>query len=187
MDMKILDEHKDMMYKVGDKVVLRSFNKTYKRYKEKYSGMTATITEIRVFRNQLDTDYRIDIDRDYCWYDEDIDHEATEKLNEPAIQTIVLMSGVRSGRGVSYYKMFNEYIANLESCEFKQIEPKRVIPNKGDQYFLVDICDENLYGIGTWLNDPTDFHILKLGLIKDTAQECVKVAKEMLKKLELEV
>lgn len=181
MDIKIVKEHKNMKYKVGDKVVLINFGKTYKRHKEKYSGMTATIAEIRIFRNQSDTDYRIDIDRDYCWYDEDIDHEATERLK---FKTIVL---AMSGRGQSHYcQLFNVH-TDLKNCTFKQVEPKRVIPNKGDQYLYVDLADENLYGVGTWLNDTTDFHMLKLGLIKDTAQECVRVAKEMLNKLELEV
>lgn len=179
--MELRDSHKDMKYKKGDRIVLKKLEENDMRFN--YSSKTTTITGIRIYNN-LTPDYDLDIDSSspWAWYDADIDHEATERLK---FKTIILTT---SGRGQSYYyHLFNEFYADLKNCTFKQVEPKQVIPNKGDQYFFVDICDENLYGIAYFNGDETDMHLVKLGLIKDTAQECVKVAKDMLKKLELEV
>ena len=82
-----------------------------------------------------------------------------------------------------------EYMFGKEVAVFdiEQRNKKQYIPEYNEKYFYVDICDENLYGISTWLRDETDMHMLKLGLIKQTPQECVKMAKEILKKLDLEV
>ena len=85
-------------------------------------------------------------------------------------------------------KIIIERDFELLDCSRKSfILNKQHIPSKNEQYFFADICDENLFGIATWLSDATDFHMLKLGLIKETPQECVKLAKAMLKKLEFEV
>lgn len=58
-------------------------------------------------------------------------------------------------------------------------------PNYLDQYFYVDLASENLFEVATWLNDATDWHMLKLGLICNSPKDCVLKAKVMLNKLGL--
>lgn len=67
-----------MIYKVGDKVVLKDGSKFYNT---DYSNQIATIIGIRKWE-RLPDDYNIDLDERWCVDDDMIDHEATAKLNE---------------------------------------------------------------------------------------------------------
>jgi len=81
----------------------------------------------------------------------------------------------------SYPKVIVEKYGELH------VEKKQYAPSNGECYFYTDLADSNLYSVTEWSNRQRDYHLLKLGLIKETPQECVKLAKEMLKKLDLEV
>ena len=82
-----------MKYKVGDKVVIK---KDTKFDKIDYSNQVATINRIRTWKT-LPYDYEVDLNCNWCVYDETIDHEATAKLNEPTPKSLL-----KSGDKVTY-------------------------------------------------------------------------------------
>ena len=82
-----------MRYKVGDKVVIK---KDTKFDKIDYSNQVATINRIRTWKT-LPYDYEVDLNCNWCVYDETIDHEATAKLNEPTPKSLL-----KSGDKVTY-------------------------------------------------------------------------------------
>lgn len=112
---------------------------------------------------------------------------AIYKVEELYENYYVLSTKVDTSKHIVGYEQSKYPKSMVEQYGVRHIRPKQYIPRKNEQYFFVDLADENLFGIATFLNDSTDMHMLKLGLIKETPQECVKLAREMLKKLGLEV
>ena len=89
-----------------------------------------------------------------------------------------------------YFDIYKFNIINFEIVPTDKVEnfnksQAQFIPIKNERYFYVDLLDENLFGVTDWFNDTTDYHMLKLGLIFRTSQECVKKGIEMLDKLGL--
>ena len=178
---KVKDKHRTMKYSAGDGVYIK---KNYKgMHSDKIKGKICTINGIRIWEDSESIpDYKVEGFANLCLYDDNIDHEATEQLNKKSNINFMVYGRPLVGRS-----QIVNFTADLLNCKFEEVKPKRLIPYNGDQYFYIDLADPNLFGVATWLNDDTDSHMLKLGLIKDTPQECVKTAKEMLKKLGLEL
>jgi len=83
------------------------------------------------------------------------------------------------------FNIINFEIIPTNKAENFNKSQQQFIPSKNEKYFYVDLADENLFGVTDWINDTTDYHMLKLGLIFRTSQECVKKGIEMLDKLGL--
>jgi len=86
---------------------------------------------------------------------------------------------------ISKFNIFNFETIPTDKVEKIDKPQEQFIPSKNERYFYVDLLDENLFGVTDWFNDTTDYHMLKLGLIFRTSQECVKKGIEMLDKLGL--
>lgn len=98
--------------------------------------------------------------------------------------SLYFANGRHTGIKLGSLRNINEHFIEIK---YNNEHNRQYIPRYGERYLYVDLADESLYGIADWLNDATDYHMLKLGLICPTVQECVKKAKEMLNKLGLEM